>query len=99
MLAIETRYIGPTNHRGSRVMARVMEGNNFDGRYTPRTLTISWDDALNTDANHYAAAWVLILKLGWVPANGYGQWHAGATEKGYVFVCSSPTTEADRLIV
>lgn len=58
MQAIETRYIGPTNFRGSRVKASAQAGS----------ITIGWDDALNVDENHDAAAVALVRKLGWEPA-------------------------------
>lgn len=53
--AIETRYLGPTNHRGSRVKASAQAGS----------VIIHWDDALNTDDNHEAAAMALCRKYGW----------------------------------
>jgi hypothetical protein len=55
MQAITTRYIGPTNFRGSRVKATCQA----------RSLTLSWDSALDSEANHDAAAVALVRKLGW----------------------------------
>lgn len=66
--SINTRYIGPTNYRGSRVKARSSSG---------LSLTIGWDDALGTDENHRAAARALAVKLGWA-----GRWIAGAAADG-----------------
>jgi hypothetical protein len=40
-----------------------------------------WDDALNVDENHSAAAYALADKLQWT-----GAWHGGATKDGYCFV-------------
>lgn len=50
--AIRTKYLGPTNHRGSRI--RVWRA---DGAYSedPRALTVSWDHALNPAGNHAEA--------------------------------------------
>lgn len=87
MLAIQTHYIGPTNYRGSRIKAAVMESKH-DGNAI-RTVTISYDDALNTDENHKLAATTLIMKLGWTTDNGYGNWIVGSCERGYVFVCDT----------
>lgn len=53
--AITTRYIGPTNYKGSRVKAKAQAGS----------ITIEWDDALNSEDNHTAAAKALMAKFGW----------------------------------
>jgi len=55
MQAILTKYLGPTDHHGARVKAVCDAG----------ALTLSWDDALDTTANHDAAAAALARKLGW----------------------------------
>jgi len=73
--AIETRYVGPTNHRGSRIIATTERGHR---------LTRAWDHALNSDENHHAAADALRAKLYW-PFIVAG----GSTAKGYVFVSST----------
>lgn len=43
---LSTRFLGPTNHLGSRVICT-------DGQ---RRVTVSWDYGLHVDANHDAAA-------------------------------------------
>jgi len=53
--AIETKYLGPTNFRGSRVKATTQAGN----------VTIGWDDSLEIDENHDKAARALASKYGW----------------------------------
>lgn len=78
MLAIQTRFIGPTNHRPARIQAHVTESAQ-DGKR--RRVTVSWDHALNVNANHDAAAAALITKLGWG-----GRWLAGDTVEGRVYV-------------
>lgn len=55
MQAITTKFIGPTNFRGSRVKASAEAGS----------VTLSWDHALNPDQNHAAAAKALRDKFGW----------------------------------
>ena len=77
MKAITTKYIGPTNYRGSRIKA-VAEGGN--------SITLSYDDALNSDQNHLAAAVALRDKMNWKDS---GKLLGGGTEKGYVFVFSN----------
>ena len=51
MQAIETKYLGPTNARGSRVKASCERGS----------LTVSYDDGLNSEQAH-AAACVALCK-------------------------------------
>ena len=71
---IETRYVGPTNHRGSRVIATTPGGHK---------LTHHWAYELGIDANHHAAAEALRAKLDW-PSIKAG----GSTAKGFVWVTS-----------
>jgi len=56
MIAILTRYLGPTDHRSSRVV--VTSGNGH-------RLVVPWDDGLDADENHRAAAFKLCQKMGW----------------------------------
>ena len=79
--SIQTKYIGPTNTRGSRVSATSASGHR---------LTLEWDDAMNTDDNHKAAAQALARKLDW-----HGVWACGATPHGCVFVMQ----DGDRFMV
>lgn len=53
---VKTQYFGPTNARGSRVKATHMTSN--------KSVTISWDHALNSEQNHLEAAAALWNKLG-----------------------------------
>lgn len=55
MKAITTRYRGPTNARGSRVSAFT----------TDQSITLGYDDALNSEANHTNAALALCHKMRW----------------------------------
>jgi len=73
--AIETRYAGPTNHRGSRVIATTPGGHK---------LTHQWAYELGIDANHYAAAEALRAKLDW-PSIKAG----GSTAKGFAWITST----------
>jgi len=49
-----TKYLGPTNHRGSRVKATSGAG---------RTVTVSWDSELDSHDNHAAAAALLVEQV------------------------------------
>lgn len=71
--AIETKFLGPTNFRGSRIKATAQAGS----------VTVSYDHALNSDQNHEAAAIALCAKFGWA-----GRIYGGgkADGKGNVFV-------------
>jgi hypothetical protein len=69
--AIVTRYTGPTNTRGSRVIASCDAGR----------VTVSWDHALDVAGNHEAACLALVAKLEWS-----GSWLGGAHDRVYVWV-------------
>lgn len=83
MQAITTRYLGPTNHRGSRIVAQC----------AARRIIVDWDHALNAEDNHKEAARRLIAQLGWTQdrwSGGPCTWSMGCihhTPKGgYVHV-------------
>lgn len=76
--AIVTKFLGPTNFRGSRYKASTMgAGNNAK----PATLTIYANQALNFTKNHDNVAHALAKKLGWS-----GVWVKGETDSGSVYV-------------
>lgn len=60
--AITTKYLGPSNVKGSRIKASCQAGS----------LTLHWDDALNSEQNHITAARALADRLGWD-----GEWSGG----------------------
>tara|TARA_R110000824_G_scaffold244462_6_gene433264 strand:+ start:3890 stop:4189 length:300 start_codon:yes stop_codon:yes gene_type:complete len=79
--AITTRYLGPTNHNGSRILAKCSAGR----------LTHDWNHALNPEDNHKEAAQALIAKLGWTDGLTYTRsWAMGSVDHtpkgGYVHV-------------
>jgi hypothetical protein len=82
MQAITTKFISPTNTRGSRYKATCEAGS----------LTVECDHSLNSEDNHKRAARLLIRKLGWFHdekrGDAYGRWFGGGTKDGYVFVCA-----------
>lgn len=53
MQAIETKFLGPTNTKGSRIKAKCWL----------TSVTVSWDHSLNVEENHFAAIEALICKL------------------------------------
>ena len=75
MKAIETRYLGPTNTKGARIVAHDMDNNRIVVDYTA-TLTLI--------KSYRAAAEALRDKMGW-----RGELVGGATKRGYTFVFAS----------
>lgn len=57
--AIVTKYLGPTDYRGSRIKASAAAG----------THTTGYDSGLNTEENHETAARCLMNKFGWSERN------------------------------
>ena len=74
MQAIKTKYIGPTNTRGSRIQASC----------EARTIYVPYNYALDSDGNHRAACEALLLAMGWTAdqsaryADMVGGWHDNA---------------------
>jgi hypothetical protein len=80
MQAIQTKYLGPTNHRGSRVKAWCDAGK----------IIVSWDYALNAWENHQKAAVALAEQLQWP-----GLYVGGALPNGdYAFVMTEAGSTA-----
>lgn len=80
MQAIQTKFLGPTDHRGARVKAWCDAGS----------LTLAWNDALDTYDNHKAACRALATRLEW-----WGDWVSGSARRasfGYVFCRFTPGT-------
>lgn len=67
MQAIQTKYVGPTNYRGTRIIARAAAGR----------LVFDYDYSLGDIGNHSAAAQALADKLGWG-----GTWVGGSLPDG-----------------
>lgn len=75
MKAIMTKYIGPTNCRGSRIKAWDEDGNK---------ITIGYPHELSGEAVHAKAALALCEKMGWGK-----DIIGGGIKGGYVFVFKS----------
>lgn len=75
--AIETRYVGPTCYKGSRIKAECAAGS----------ITIHWSHDLSVDQNHYRAAWLLVQKLKWDKTTRVIGLKMGQLKRGsYVFI-------------
>lgn len=61
--AIVTKYLGPTNHRGSRILVKAQAGR----------MTVPWDHALDSDDNHTAAAYQYAKAKGWIGQEAHAQ--------------------------
>jgi len=84
MQAITTKFLPPTNVRGSRVKATAQAGS----------VTLHWDHALNPDGNHRAAAEAFARKFGW-----HGEWIPGQLHNGDTVWVSNDAYKNDRFTV
>ena len=76
MQAIQTKFIGATNTKGSRIKAWCDAGS----------ITIKYPNELSGQAAHRAVADALVVKLGWIEPN-YGPLVGGCLPDGsYCFV-------------
>lgn len=81
MIAIHTKYISPTNHRGARIKAYTADCGDRKGF----SVTISYPHELSYEACHFQAVKALVLKFGlaWDLENmRYGD---SADGRGYSF--------------
>lgn len=76
--AIVTKFLGPTNVRGSRIKAKAAAGS----------VIIPYDHALNIEHNHAKAAEALAIKFGW---SGFYVQGGMPDDSGYCFV-NEPTS-------
>ncbi len=72
MKAIETKYLGPTNVRGSRIKAYDCDNNQ---------ITIPYASELDSEEAHKKAAYALRDKMEWT-----GELIGGGTKTGYAWV-------------
>ncbi len=81
MQTIRTKYVGPSNTRGSRIIATTTSGIRK---------VYPYDHRMNSEGNHTGAAWRLAESLGWK-----GSYQGGHTDKGMVFVNVDGAFSAD----
>lgn len=88
MMAIITKYLGPTNFHGARVKASCEH----------RSVIVSWDDALDIAPNHDNAAQQLMRKIGWNDSPYPAQWARGGSpdKKGYCY-CAVHSNGMDQI--
>jgi len=79
MKAIVTKYAGPTNVRGSRIIASDDDGNR---------VIVSYDSALGSSDNHKQAAARLCEKMNWK-----GTMYGGHLKHGMVFTWEDEENE------
>jgi len=85
-VTVKCKYLGPTNHLGSRISVQRYEGSTF-GK-DPNRLTISWDYALNIGENYAEAVRQYVEKANWG-----GHWVVSTITDGAVAVCIDAITE------
>lgn len=78
--AIRCRYLGPTNHRGTRIAVSRFDGAGW-GR-DPQRITVGWDHAMNPGENYAAAVREYVDRAGWS-----GEWLVSTCDGGAVAVC------------
>ena len=78
-VAIVTKYLGPTNYRGARIVASI-PARIADCRPAHWRLTLSYPYELTGEDAHRAAAQALADRLGWG-----GRLVGGALADGYAF--------------
>jgi hypothetical protein len=81
MQAIITKYLGFTETKPARIKATAEAGS----------ITLSWDEGISDDANHWKAAKAIIDKFDW----HYGDYVMGGLPNSHgasVFVCAVPET-------
>lgn len=76
MIAILTKYLGPTNYRGARIKAYSKN----------RSVTIPYDHALSDEMIHFEAVKAFAEKhLSGLDADSMKDMRFGGTEEGYAF--------------
>ena len=87
-LIIETRFIGPTDHRGSRISAVCKRDSDRTYRKT-----VSYSHGLNSEANHQAAAEAVMAVMeadlaydGCEPFRIVARGIGGRSDAGYYFL-------------
>lgn len=86
MQAILTRFLGPTNHRGARIVAGC----------DARRAVYSWDYALGVSDNHAIAARSLAHDLGWLDGHRIESGSLPDGSYAHVLVAESPGALASR---
>lgn len=75
---VRVKYLGPTNHRGSRIV--VGRFDSADGR-DPTRITVGWDYSMGMEGNYLAAVGEYLRRMSWP-----GKWVVSLTDTGAVAV-------------
>ena len=86
MQAIVTKYLSPTNTRGARIKATAHTGQGG-------SITVPWDYALDTSANHRAAALALANKYKWLDHSDLSEGGSLPAGNGECFVLTRKTSQ------
>lgn len=81
-MAIQTKFLAPTNYRGDRIKATGMDTFHSDER--KRSITVPYDYGATMEQMHRKAAELLLPQIVSEPERV--RLVAGAWERGYIFV-------------
>ena len=81
-MAIQTKFLCPTDYRGDRIKATGMDTFHSDER--KRSITVPYDYGATMEQMHRKAAELLLPQI--VPEPKEVRLVAGAWERGYIFV-------------
>ena len=82
MQAVQTKYLGPSNSHGSRIIAKC----------ATKRIIVARDYSTNIEDDHRRVARKLILQMGWT-----GRWIQGCLpDETYAFVCEQRRDEGQR---
>ena len=80
-VAIESKFIAPTNTKGDRIRVRALSAGGKSKMY-------SYDYGMNDIENHESAIGMFLHEQEW-----FGEWRVGGTSTGAVAVCISRERE------
>jgi len=81
MVALETKWHGPTNTRGSRISCTRMDADQTKHEGAPNRVTVSVDDGWSGEAQHVEAVRAFCARYNW-----HGTLACGGTTRGHVWV-------------
>jgi hypothetical protein len=76
---VRAKYLGPTNHRGSRIVVSRFDSPSYGT--DPNRITVSWDYSLGVVENYAAAIKTYLERADW-----QGKWIVSYTDSGAVAV-------------
>lgn len=88
MQAIQTKYLRATDCKPSRIVAICAAGQLLQSKQSLEEEEVDFGELHHHEKAHYAAAWKLANKLGWIDPH-YGRLIGGGLKDGsYVWVFS-----------